>query len=451
MKTPVSIVSGFLGAGKTSAIREQLSARAGERVAVIVNDFGEASLDELELAEGEPFRITNIPGGCVCCTAPEGFVGALGAVLAEQPDRLIIEPTGLARPQDLIDTIRRSPQREKLELGPLVVLVDPRQLAPERLAGQPLMREQAESADVLVANHTDRCSPGELERFDAWAGELWPAPLSVRRTTHGRLDSAALDWPEGQGPRTPRAEGHSHEHAPDSTLGFSARSWRWAPERSFSRERLSDALERLAAGGADAPLARFKGIFRTQEGVYRVEVAGGDLNERLTGFRRDSRADAIFEAEDGAALDRAGEWLEAAVLREDELALDVERIELVRPDGRVHLLDRDFLAGLPEQVDDISNFVPKREGAAARLSALWRELELPDAGSVTVVAGDGFATEPVAVETLCQGFVLHSLAGEALPDKQGGPFRLLIPERANAPLGACANVKAVAKFVLRES
>ena len=96
---------------------------------MIVNDFGEASLDEVALAEGEPFRITNIPGGCVCCTAPEGFVDALGAVLAQRPDRLLIEPTGLARPQDLIDTIRRCPHGDALELAPVVVMVDPHQLA----------------------------------------------------------------------------------------------------------------------------------------------------------------------------------------------------------------------------------------------------------------------------------------------------------------------------------
>ena len=91
MPIPVQIFAGFLGAGKTTAIGAQLGARPGERVAVIVNDFGEASLDESTLAESEPFRITNIPGGCVCCTAPEGFVDALGAVLEENPDRLLIE------------------------------------------------------------------------------------------------------------------------------------------------------------------------------------------------------------------------------------------------------------------------------------------------------------------------------------------------------------------------
>src|SRR5262245_63400363 len=159
MAVPVHIVSGFLGAGKTTLIRAQLAARRGERVAIIVNDFGEAGLDEQALGEGEPFRITNIPGGCVCCTAPEGFVDALGAVLAERPDRLIIEPTGLARPQDLIDTIRRCAHGAALELAPVVVSVDPHQLAAEE--SLPLLREQTQAADVLVANRTDLASAPE--------------------------------------------------------------------------------------------------------------------------------------------------------------------------------------------------------------------------------------------------------------------------------------------------
>ena len=159
-RTPVQIFSGFLGAGKTTAIRAQLAQHPGEKIAVIVNDFGEAGFDEAVLAEGEPFRITSIPGGCVCCTAPEGFVDALGAVLAQAPDRLIIEPTGLARPQDLIDTIRRCAHGEALELAPVVVIVDPRQLASgESLA---LLREQIAAADVLVANRTDLASESEL-------------------------------------------------------------------------------------------------------------------------------------------------------------------------------------------------------------------------------------------------------------------------------------------------
>ena len=213
--------------------------------------------------------------------------------------------------------------------------------------------------------------------------------------------------------------------------------------------RIVENVLELATGGAGAPLARLKGIFRTQEGVYRIEVAGKSVDERPSSFRRDSRVDVILSSDDDAPLDTVGEWLQGAVLSAEERQLSAERIELVLGDGRVHLLDRDRLLSLPDPVPDVSVLVPDRKGAAASIGALWRELDLPQDGHVIVVAGDGFATEPVPVSTLCQGVLLHTLDGEPLAAGKGGPFRLLIPEAANPPSGACANVKAVAKLVHR--
>jgi G3E family GTPase len=434
-RVPVQIFSGFLGAGKTTAIRAQLAQHPGEKIAVIVNDFGEAGFDEAVLAEGEPFRITNIPGGCVCCTAPEGFVDALGAVLAQAPDRLIIEPTGLARPQDLIDTIRRCAHGDALELAPVVVIVDPRELARgESLA---LLREQIHAADVLVANRIDLASEAELAAFDRRAAELWPAPLAVVHTKHGALAREQLDWPASEGPRHRREQAHHHHHAP-STEDHAARSWRWSPDVVFSGRRLRDALSALAG---DPAVARFKGIFRTEEGVSRLEIAGGVLHDRLTSFRRDSRADAVA---------RVGAALAAAVLSEDERRVDPHRIELVLPDGRVHAIDRAALCALPGGIADVSGRFPKRAGAAARVESLFEALAVPDRGTAVVVAGDGFASEPVAIPVLRQGVLLHSLAGEPLPPDQGGPFRLLIPDAASPDPISCANVKGVAKVVIRD-
>jgi len=439
-RVPVQIVSGFLGAGKTTAIRAQLGQRAGEKIAVIVNDFGEAGFDEAVLAEGEPFRITNIPGGCVCCTAPEGFVDALGAVLAQAPDRLIIEPTGLARPQDLVDTIRRCAHGDALELAPVVVIVDPRELAREE--SHELLREQISAADVLVANRIDLASESEIAAFDRYSAKLWPAPLAVVHTKHGALAREQLDWPAGEGPRH-RAE-HAHHHAP-STEGHTARSWRWSADAVFSGRRLRDALAVLAG---DPAVARFKGIFRTEEGVSRLEIAGGILHDRLTSFRRDSRADLIARG-DAGVLDRADTALASALLSAEERRVDPNRIEVVLPDGRVHAIDRAALAALPGGIDDVSAQFPKRSGAAARLESLFQALALPDRGSAVVVAGDGFASEPVAIPVLRQGVLLHSLGGEPLPPDQGGPFRLLIPEAASSEPISCANVKGVAKVVIR--
>src|SRR5262245_8218227 len=301
MPIPVHILGGFLGTGKTTAIRAQLAARPGERVAVIVNDFGEAGLDAATLAGAAPYKLTSIPGGCVCCTAPEGFVDALGAVLAERPDRLWIEPTGLARPQDLVDTIRRSPHKDAFEIAPVVVLVDPARLGRAATENErELIAQQVGIADVLVANRTDLCSEDALARFDTLVAGLWPGPLSVHRTSHGRLPVDALEWPPGEGARLPRvARPHAHDHP--STASYAARSFRWSPDLVFSRERLTRAALRASQGLAGAPLARLKGIFRTQEGELLVEIAGGTLHEERSQHRRDSRADAIFEGAEAEA------------------------------------------------------------------------------------------------------------------------------------------------------
>ncbi len=466
MALPVHIVAGFLGAGKTSALRAQLEARRDERIAIIVNDFGEASLDAATLESEAPFRITSIPGGCVCCTAPEGFVEALGAVLATNPDRVLIEPTGLARPQDLVDTIRRCRHAGAVALGPLVVLVDPAQLAALEQSGEAetlaLLREQADGADVLVANRVDLCGDDALARFRALAAACWPEPLAVHETTEGRLPAQALEWPEGEGARVsrertppahahaPHAHPHEHAHAAPSTAGYVARSWRWAPEIVFSHARLSAALGRLVRGEAGASLARFKGIFRTEQGVSRLEIAGGVLHDRRTAFRRDSRADAIALKQHEVLLQGVGDLLAEAILSDAEAQLDANRIEVVLPDGSVHAVDRDFLIALPDGIDDVSTRFPKRTGAAARVRALFDQLGAPRSGRVVVVAGDGFASEPVALAVLREGVLLHSDADAPLPEKQGGPFRLLIPEDASPDPVSCANVKGVAKIVVRE-
>jgi G3E family GTPase len=448
---PVHIVCGFLGAGKTTTIRAQLEARRGERVAVIVNDFGEAGFDEAVLSESEPFRITSIPGGCVCCTAPEGFVDALAAVLEGDPDRLLIEPTGLARPQDLVDTIRRSPHRERVALAPVVVLVDPGRAAPGDAAGQALFGQQLEAADVIVANRTDLCSADDLARFEAWVADLWPAPLAVHRTSHGRVPLELFEWPGGgagarsrtQAPGSAHAHA-GHAHAGSSTAGFAARSWVWPPEIVFERSRLEAALE-AARGG----LARFKGVFRTREGVFRYDVAGGRLHEAASAHRRDSRADAIAPVAGEVLLAGLARALEGALLSPEEIEARRHAIELALPDGSSIVVDRARLLALPGGVADVSQLFPKRAGGAARIASLWGQLGLPARGSAVVCAADGFASDPIPIEALREGLLLHSLEGGPLPPAQGGPFRLLIPEGVAGTPASCANVKGVVRIVLR--
>jgi len=336
-----------------------------------------------------------------------------------------------------------------------VVLVDPARLgATASESERELIAQQIGIADVLVANRTDLCSDDALVRFDALVAGLWPGPLAVHRTTHGRLPKQALEWPPGEGARLPRAAAHEHAHQqePASSVGYAAKSLRWSPDRVFSHERLARAALRASQGLAGAPLARLKGIFRTQEGALLLEVAGGSLHEERSHHRRDSRADLIFEGSDaGGAAERLADWLEGAALTERERGARAEEIELALPDGRVRIVRRAELRALPGGIDDVAKLVPKRSGAAARVAALLDAYEVPASGSAVLCAADGFASEPVPLSALRAGLLVHSQGDAALPREQGGPFRLLIPDGTPGAPSACSNVKALVRIVVKNA
>ena len=227
------------------------------------------------------------------------------------------------------------------------------------------------------------------------------------------------------------------------------RSFRWSPDVVFSRERVSRAALRAAEGLAGAKLARWKGIFRTDQGVLLLEVAGGQMHEERSPFRRDSRLDVILEGGGEDAFARIASWLGGAVLSDKERAANSTRIELVFPNGRTRFVERDALIALPGGVPDVSALVPKRSGAAARVSALFDAHKVGESSAAVVCAADGFASEPVPLPALREGLLVHSVDGEPLDAKQGGPYRLLIPEGVAGAPSACANVKGVVRIVLR--
>jgi G3E family GTPase len=424
----VNLIAGFLGAGKTSAVAHLLSTLGGQRVGVVVNDFGEASIDGA-LLDGAELR--EITGSCVCCTAPEGFVAAVRD-LASRVDRILVEPTGLARPADLVDSLRRAAFVDRLSIGPLVVLVDPHLLATGGVP--PDVLRQTAMADVLVANRTDLASPEELEVFRQWAADAWPGPLRVIETVHGRLPPDVLSWPpDGRrtGIRAVAPDAPAHGDA------FGARSWIWSSDVVFRRSRLVAAL-------SDPGLVRAKGLFRTDEGVLELQWAGERLHEAPSDWRRDSRLDAIVRGRASDALDRLDRALGDAVLDASAARARGSTLEVALGDaGRT--FDRAALAALPDGVSDVGAFVPGRSGSAARLREILGAVGAPADARLVVVARDGFTTPPTPLDTLSDALVVHSLGDSALPDAQGGPFRLLVPGGA----GPCANIKAVVRLALR--
>lgn len=436
MVTRIHLIAGFLGAGKTTTLLSLLRRLEGERVAVVVNDFGESAIDR-SVVEATGLALEEIRGACLCCTAPEGFAGTVAALLdGVAPSRIFVEPTGLARPADLVDTLRRAPFADRVAIGPLLVVLDPHQLVGPSADE---VRAQAEVADVLVVNRTDLASPAELAAVDAWLEGVWPPPARVIRTAHGEVPLDALD--AAGGPAAPRRSAPTR----DPGHGHVAVSRSWSADAVFVRARLMEALEALR-GGAAGHSVRFKGLVRTEEGVELFELAGGRLHARPADHRRDSRLDLVL-AREGARPEVLDALFAAALRRPGEAPPDGV-VEVALPGGGRRVFGRDALAALPDGVGDVGALIPGRTGEAARLAALFDAAGVSPKHTVVFVARDGFVTPPVPAAELRHGLLLHGQNGAPLPPSQGGPFRLLVPGDAG-PGGACANVKGVVRIAVR--
>ncbi|MFS2161344.1 GTP-binding protein [Pseudomonas sp. Pseusp122] len=162
-KIPVTVISGFLGAGKTTLVNHLLQQNEHYRIGVVVNEFGEVGIDgQLIVAEQE--ALIEINNGCVCCTVRADLVSSIKEMLAlagNRLDRLIIETSGLADPAPVLQTFLADPDlRTRVELESVVTVIDALHLDGQ-LADE-IVREQIAFADTLILNKTDLVSQIQL-------------------------------------------------------------------------------------------------------------------------------------------------------------------------------------------------------------------------------------------------------------------------------------------------
>src|SRR5947199_7279453 len=158
-RVPCTIVTGFLGAGKTTLIRHVLANVDGRRLAVIVNEFGDVGIDG-EVLKGcgdaacPEENIVELANGCLCCTVADEFVPALDAILACKPEHIVIETSGLALPKPLVQAFHWPEIRSRVTVDGVIAVVDGAALADGRVAGdlEALARQRA--ADTAL-DHDD--------------------------------------------------------------------------------------------------------------------------------------------------------------------------------------------------------------------------------------------------------------------------------------------------------
>jgi G3E family GTPase len=289
---PVHLVAGPLGVGKTTAILSYVERHAGrEHVAVLVNDFGPIGMDgaimqgAIGRVVGDQMKVLTIPGGCLCCASADALATGLPR-LTQLPGvtRVIIEPSGIAMPAQVVDLARSLADEHHLDIRPSIVLLDVAEFAAETAQRMPYYRRLVEAADVLVGNRADKASASAVNNFRGWAERLDPPKLRVITTTMGELPDAVFELRADAAAPPRHAHEHDHHHADDRHAGGQT----WDASTVF---RLSTLRELLR----DAALERFKGIFHTDAGWKLLEQARGELTERFTDHRRDNRADWIAE------------------------------------------------------------------------------------------------------------------------------------------------------------
>jgi G3E family GTPase len=287
---PVHIITGFLGAGKTTAILEILRREGpGRRTAVLVNEWGKVSLDGPIVASEHPgLEIREISGGCICCSAGAELERVL-ARISERigPDRILVEPSGIAKPGEIVDLIRPRLADGALEIRPVVCLVDAARFVKTRAMELPVYRDQVESAQVLVANRCDLADPGTLGAFHEAASRLFPPKMAVYTTSFGKLPPEVLEMP------AVRPAATIPDPARDAP-GFKEAGWTWPPEKVFCESRLSSLFRNAA--GTETHIERAKGVFHTDRGWLLLEIAGGAFHRRPTQYRAMSRCQFIAEA-----------------------------------------------------------------------------------------------------------------------------------------------------------
>jgi len=278
-RIPVNLITGFLGVGKTTAVRRLLDHHpAGETWAVLVNEFGEVGIDAALLA-GQEVVVQEVAGGCLCCVAAPAFTTGLNRLIRQhRPDRILIEPSGLGHPAQVLDTLSGPLYAGVLEVRATICLMDARHLASARHREHPNFQDQIHLADVLVANKADLYAADDFAAFEEFAAGLSPRKERLALTERGWLEPPWLDIGCSQGRQAAFPEAHAFlvgtAGRDDAGHADDAREWILIEGVGDGYQRVGWVIRQHAPWPAEAlkalleevPVERRKGLFNTDQG-----------------------------------------------------------------------------------------------------------------------------------------------------------------------------------------
>ncbi len=299
-KIPVTVISGFLGAGKTTLVRHLLQNNQGRRIAVLVNEFGEIGIDgdllrSCQVCDEDGDRnIVELTNGCLCCTVQEEFYPVMQELLKRRDkiDCLLIETSGLALPKPLIQAFRWPAIRNSATVDGVVTVVDCHALATGNLVGdidalesqrqadpnlehetpiEELFEDQLACADMVLLTKTDLVDEDRLSKIKAWLKQELQPGVKIVTVSKGEIDpdlllgfnAAVEDHLDSR---------HSHhdseaEHEHDDDIN----SIELLSEQAFEPETLIEQLKQLLQ---EQEIYRVKGFINVPNKSMRLVLQG---------------------------------------------------------------------------------------------------------------------------------------------------------------------------------
>lgn len=309
-KIPVTVVTGFLGAGKTTLIRHLLQNNQGRRIAILVNEFGEVGIDgELlqtcqvcDEGESTAASIVELNNGCLCCTVQEEFLPTMQELIKrrDQIDCIVIETSGLALPKPLVQAFRWPEIRTHATVDGVITVVDCEALASGRLVGdlealeaqrqaddsldhetpvEELFEDQLNCADLVLLTKGDLVNRATQQQVEAWLRQQVPAGVKIVPCHDGKVGTELLLGFNAAVEDNLDSRPSHHDHEADHDHDDDITAIPLMVDRDFEPRALIARLQQLVA---NHDIYRIKGFVSVPDKPMRLVIHG--VGRRLETF-----------------------------------------------------------------------------------------------------------------------------------------------------------------------
>ena len=323
---PTNLITGFLGSGKTTVILELLKSRPeNSRWAVLVNEFGDVGIDgALFENKDKGLFIKEVPGGCLCCAAGLPLQMSLNLLIKQaQPERILIEPTGVGHPKKVMETLTGEFYNNVLDVRATICLVEAKKLQEKKYLDNETFMDQIQMSDILLASKADLATAEELSYFKEFSqyfkipkeyieaiefGSFPIAVLDIKRNEQRLYDFPDTDA-KGHSPKA-APKGHSHTTAPQKEQTEEALQktdtnggcdWKRFENNGhdyygcgwiFNKSIVFDEM-RLEQWVNNESFSRVKGIFHTNNGWLLFNRSEQAFTKQASVYNDDSRVELI--------------------------------------------------------------------------------------------------------------------------------------------------------------